>query len=658
MNLRKLLCGLLALCLLLTMAPAALMEEAPVEEVVVELGGEEVAAVEEAPEEIAGEALEADDYGIIGYSADYEPEGTLVLPLVADNGQIDWNSETVLGIGDTLSISVNPAYEIRSYSIKNYRAVEVEATTEEGETTEDPAAKADEDDAIASIDLTGRLKGKAIITVACGLAGTKASNNFVLTINVMDLTKPAAIDVTKVTLDDAGEIDTERPVFSTETIDMSNGAQAFMAYVLPAGTGKEVLWSSSNSKVAVPAVKATYIDEEAEEAPTPAMEEYAAIPGVLNTIIPKGKGTATITVKCGNAKTTFKVKVTDNFAPKSIKLYADPKAEVEVGNLVGLYTVVYPRPVNDAPITFTIDSNKKACFAIVEEDEDGNVAEQPTLLASKEFVGADGTALLYGIAEGTVKVTAKTYNGKKSTLKVKVVDPNKVDSIELFGFYNKEKYEHELYNEELSDLDPTDPVKDAFIVVPVLKNADGDIVPLDGHEVDYASVKWSSSNKKVATVSIFKNYVGYFQDNALVDFDGNPVEFDEVFDVNEQDPVYAGIVELKGEGTTKITAKTRDGKKSFSITLKVVNSHKADSIETFYKTVEVPTDTVVDLDEYFQVYSTETFYGTVTAKPSHSTSKVTVLGDTTLRTNKKGNVTIKVKTSDGKCKSFTLKIVD
>lgn len=650
MNLRKLLCGLLALCLLLTMAPAALMEEAPVEEVVVELGGEEVAAVEEAPEEIAGEALEADDYAIKGYSADYESAGTLALPLVSANGQIDWNSETVLGIGDTLTITVDPDYEIRSYSIKNYRAVDAEV-----DGVHAMSGKATEDAPINEIVLTGALKGKAVVTVACGLAGTKASNNFVLTVNVMDLTKPAAIDVTKVTLDDAGEIATERVLYKTETIDMSDGAQGFMAYVLPAGTGKEVLWSSSNSKVAVPAVKATYIDEEDEEAPTPALEEYADIPGTFNTIIPKGKGTATITVKCGNAKTTFKVKVTDNFAPKSIKLYADPKAEVEVGNLVGLYTVVYPRPVNDAPITFTIDSNKKACFAVITVNDDDE--EELVLLESKEFVGADGTALLYGIAEGTVKVTAKTYNGKKSTLKVKVVDPNKVDSIELFGFYNKEKYEHELYNEALSDLDPTDPVKDAFIVVPVLKNADGDIVPLDGHEVDYASVKWSSSNKKVATVSIFKNYVGYFQDN-LVDIDGDAVDFDEVFDVSDQDPVYAGIVELKGEGTTKITAKTRDGKKSFTFTLKVVNSHKADSIETFYKTVEVPTNTVVDLDEYFQVYSTETFYGTVTAKPSHSTSKVTVLGDTTLRTNKKGSVTIKVKTSDGKSKTFTLKIVD
>ena len=194
-------------------------------------------------------------------------------------------------------------------------------------------------------------------------------------------------------------------------------------------------------------------------------------------------------------------------------------------------------------------------------------------------------------------------------------------------------------------------------MVPVLKNAAGNIVPLDGHEVDYASVKWSSSNKKVATVSIFKNYVGYFQDN-LVGYDGDAVDFDEVFDVSDQDPVYAGIVELKGEGTTKITAKTRDGKKSFTFTLKVVNSHKADLIERRYKTVEVPTNTVVDLDEYFQVYSTETFYGTVTAKPNHSTSKVTVLGDTTLRTNKKGSVTIKVKTSDGKSTTFTLKIVD
>ena len=650
MNLRKLLCGLLALCLLLTMAPAALMEEAPVEEVVVELGGEEVAAVEEAPEEIAGEALEADDYAIKGYSADYNPAGTLTLPLVADNGQIDWNSETVLGIGDTLTITVDPDYEIRSYSIKNYRAVDAEV-----DGVHAMSGKATATAPINEIVLTGALKGKAVVTVACGLAGTKASNNFVLTVNVMDLTKPAAIDVTRVTYDEDDAIESERLVYKTETIDMSDFSLDVMAYVLPADTATEVIWTSSNSKVAVPAVTATYAL--ADDAPTSALDEYDGVGGFANTIIAKGKGTATITVKCGTVKTTFKVKVTDNFAPKSIQLHADPKAEVEVGNLVGLYTVVYPRPVHDYPITFTIDSNKKACFAIYEEDEDGNVADQPTLLESKEFVSADGTALLYGIAEGTVKVTAKTYNGKKSTLKVKVVDPNKVDSIELFGFYNKEKYEHELYNEALSDLDPTDPVKDAFIVVPVLKNADGDIVPLDGHEVDYASVKWSSSNKKVATVSIFKNYVGYFQDN-LVDIYGDAVDFDEVFDVDDQAPVYAGIVELKGEGTTKITAKTRDGKKSFTFTLKVVNNHKADLIETFYKTVEVPTNTVVDLDEYFQVYSSETFYGTVTAKPTHSTSKVTVLGDTTLRTNKKGSVTIKVKTSDGKSKTFTLKIVD
>lgn len=642
MNLRKLLCGLLALCLLLTMAPAALMEEAPVEEVVVELGGEEVAAVEEAPEEIAGEALEADDYAIKGYSADYDPSNlTLELPMVADNGQIDWNSETVLGIGDTLSITVDPAYEIRSYSIKNYRAVDAEAIDDEGNSYHAMSGKATETAPITQIDLTGALKGKAIVTVACGLKGTKASNNFVLTVNVMDLTKPAAIDVTRVTYDEFGNIDTERLVNKTETIDMSDFSLDVMAYVLPADTATEVIWTSSNSKVAVPDVTATY-----------------ASSGFDNKILAKGKGTATITVKCGTVKTSFKVKVTDNFAPKSIQLHGAPKAEVKVGDLVGLYTVVYPRPVHDYPITFTIDSNKKACFADVTVDQTTGEITAFDVLEKKEFVSADGTAVLYGIAEGTVKVTAKTYNGKKSTLKVKVVDPNKPDSIELFGFYNKEKYEHELYMDEQDD--PTDPDKDFFFVVPVLKNADGDVIDVLGHEVDYASVKWSSSNKKVATVSIFKNYAGYFQDNDLKDFFGENFadDFEEVFDVSDQAPLYAGIVELKGEGTTKITAKTRDGKKSFTFTLKVVNNHKADSIETFYKTVEVPTNTVVDLDEYFQVYSSDTFFGKVTAKPTHSTSKVTVLGDTTLRTNKKGNVTIKVKTSDGKSKTFTLKIVD
>jgi hypothetical protein len=628
------------------------MEEAPVEEVVVELGGEEVAAVEEAPEEIAGEALEADDYAIKGYSADYTSAGALELPLVNEvTGQIDWNSETVLGIDDTLTITVNPNYEIRSYSIKNYRAVDAEV-----DGVHAMSGKATATAPINQIVLTGALKGKAIVTVACGLKGTKASNNFVLTVNVMDLTKPAAIDVTRVTYDEDDEIESERLVYKTETIDMSDFSLDVMAYVLPVETATEVIWTSSNSKVAVPAVTATYAL--ADDAKTSALDEYDGVGGFANTIIAKGKGTATITVKCGTVKTSFKVKVTDNFAPKSIQLHAAPKAEVKVGDLVGLYTVVYPRPVHDYPITFTIDSNKKACFADVTVDETTGEITAFDVLEKKEFVGADGTAVLYGIAEGTVKVTAKTYNGKKSTLKVKVVDPNKVDSIELFGFYNKEKYEHELYMDEQDD--PTDPDKDYFFVVPVLKNADGDVIDVLGHEVDYASVKWSSSNKKVATVSIFKNYIGYFQENDLTNFYGENFtdDFEEVFDVSDQAPVYAGIVELKGEGTTKITAKTRDGKKSFTFTLKVVNSHKADVIETFYKTVEVPTNTVVDLDEYFQVYSSDTFFGKVTAKPTHSTSKVTVLGDTTLRTNKKGNVTIKVKTSDGKSKTFTLKIVD
>ena len=108
MNLRKLLCGLLALCLLLTMAPAALMEEA----------------------------------GIAG-------EGDLTLPtdLVQYSGKKGYSGSTYLALGESMTIEAADGYFIKSIASKNSRVASV-----------------DEDGAVEGLRV-----GKALISVTLGM---------------------------------------------------------------------------------------------------------------------------------------------------------------------------------------------------------------------------------------------------------------------------------------------------------------------------------------------------------------------------------------------------------------------------------------------------------------------------------------------------------
>jgi hypothetical protein len=669
MNLRKLLCGLLALCLLLTMAPAALMEEAPVEEVVVELGGEEVAAVEEAPEEIAGEALEADEYNMVHFA---DAGATLTLP--SDDGE--YNSTTYMSAVDgALSIEAAAGWKIVDYvAPRNMRAIEVSSDADATTTAADG-----EETTITSIDVkcvtttSGKyITGKGNLSVYIAKEGSTRKVKCDVNIIVYDPTKPVAMDLYTYGLLINGK---------TLDADVSDGFMPVYALVYPELIGKEVVWTSSNTKVAKVDSKLTLTEElpasdTGDEKHDAALEELEEATGEGDTLAPAyaynevyfvGKGTATITAKCGSVSQKFKVKVTDKYAPKSIKIYAQAEGDegttatttkIPVGEGAFVYSVVSPtRDTLDGLVTYSIDSNKKACFATaVTVNDDG---EYVYTITDKKTIDADadGRCVLFGLTEGKVKLTAKTYNGKKATLTLTIFDPDKPDSIEIYGFYNKELFEHELYDEDETE-DPTKPVKSAFLLMPILKNADGDPVSPVTHRVDYASVKWTSSNKKVATIGILKNFTGYTQDNLVTgsadDDDGDAAALvDEFFDTDDVD-AYGALVKVVGTGTTKLTAKTKDGKKSFTITLKVVNNHKCTDIDVPSETVELPIGYPVDLDEYFVIYPDD-FYGTVTAKPTHSTSKVTQLGDTRIRGNKAGTVTIKVKTSDGKSKSFKVK---
>jgi hypothetical protein len=401
------------------------------------------------------------------------------------------------------------------------------------------------------------------------------------------------------------------------------------AIVLPEDTGSVVYWSSDKDKVAKPALTNTLDGED-------------------NTILLKGKGTATITAKCGKAKATFKVKVTDNNAPKSISVKTDVKDnEVAVGDMLPVYTVVSPRPYADPFVTFTLENTKYARFV---NQLTGAVLTDKTYKSL-----GDGTCLLFGYAEGTVKLTAKTYNGKKASIKIKVTDKSKPNKIAMYGYVSNEKFEVERYDDELTELygSYTKPVDTWFLIVPVLYDAYGYEIDVEDAVSQYANVQWKSSDKDVAEIMLYKNYYGYSQDQYESDLED--YFHNNVYDLMDGYVDYAAVVKVKGTGTTKLTCKTKDGKKSFSVTLKVVDSHAPESILfPFGSTVTIGTDVVIDLAEYVEIIPYD-FYGKLTIEPTHSTSKLTKLEGTMYRTNSKGKVTIKVK-AGSKSKNFTLEI--
>ncbi len=583
MNLRKLLCGLLALCLLLTMAPAALMEEAAVEEQVVELGGEEVAS----------EAVEAEDYKAIGIAG----EGDLTLPtdLVQYSGKKGYSGSTYLALGESMTIEAADGYFIKSIASKNSRVASV-----------------DEDGAVEGLRV-----GKALISVTLGMDEYSTTVNCAVTVNVYDTTKPGAVELSwgDVVINDA----------TLPSMDVTSDASFDVtADILPDGLDADIYWSSDKTSVAIPYYKVTK-------------------PGDDNTILLKGKGTAKITAKCGTVSAKFTVKVTDDNAPKSISAKTDVSGnKVSVGAYLPVYSVISPRPYSDALVTWTLDNTKYAVFA----NEDGDI------VPGKTWTGSEN-CLLYGIKEGKVKLTAKTYNGKKSTIKIEVVDNTKPTKIEMYGFYNKEKFEAELYDEEytLTYSTPEKPVRDAFLIVPVISNAYGELEVSEAVS-QYANVQWKSSNTKVAEIRIYKNYVGYAQDQdetTLEDIFGN-----NVYDLTDGYVDYAAVVELKGVGTTTLTAKTKDGKKSFSVTLKVVNNKGADEILLpFGSSVKLNVGDIVDLREYVEVVPYD-FFGTLTVAPTHSTSKLVKVDGGLYRADKAGTVTVKAKAGE---KSKTFKVV-
>jgi len=338
--------------------------------------------------------------------------------------------------------------------------------------------------------------------------------------------KPGSLKPSKVVLDASG------------TVTLPMGETLALDYTFePGGASAEVKWSSSSKKIAV-------VDEN-------------------GVVTPVKEGTATITVKTENGKKdTVKVKVVDPYKPTKVILDASGTVTLAIDKTLQLNASLAPET---AKITLTWTTS------------------------SKKIATVDENGIVTPVKEGTATITVKTANGKKDTVKVKVVDPYK----------------------------PTKVVLDKSGTVTLNM---GETLVLNAAlqpESAKSALKWTTSSKKIAAV-----------------------------DEN-------GIVTPVKEGTATITVKTANGKKD-TVKVKVVDPYK-------------PTKVVLDKSgtvtlEMGQTLQLNAMLEPATAQSkltwSTSSKKIATVDENGLVTaTGKGTATITVKTANGKKDTVKVKVV-
>ena len=145
----------------------------------------------------------------------------------------------------------------------------------------------------------------------------------------------------------------------------------------PATAQSDYTWKSSNKKIA------TVKD------------------GVV-TGVKEGKVTVTVTTKRGKKSASIKLKVVDPYKPTAIRLTAG-RSTVNLGETLTLTPV------------YTPENARKAC----------------TWKSSNKKVATVKDGVVTGVKEGKATITVTTYNKKKATFKVTVVDPLKATAVSL-----------------------------------------------------------------------------------------------------------------------------------------------------------------------------------------------------------------------------------
>ena len=111
-------------------------------------------------------------------------------------------------------------------------------------------------------------------------------------------------------------------------------------------------------------------------------------------VTPKGEGTAKITVTTSNKKTaTISIHVVDPYKPTGVTLNQTGTVKIGVGQTIQLYAALSP---DTARTTLTWSSS------------------------AKKYATVTNTGLVTGVKKGSAKITVKTANGKKATVKITV----------------------------------------------------------------------------------------------------------------------------------------------------------------------------------------------------------------------------------------------
>ena len=331
-----------------------------------------------------------------------------------------------------------------------------------------------------SVTIPGDVFGTAgVYTVELyGLADRGQQSSTCATATITVEPAEQLVKPTKVELSESGTV----TLSIDDTLQLSASLQ-------PANAIRKLTWSSSNKKVAT----------------------------VENGVVtPLKEGTVTITVKTSNGKKdTVKVKVVDPNKPTGVELTVSGTVSITINDTLQLYA-------NMKPATATRSLTWSS--------------------SSKKIATVDENGLVMPLKEGTATITVKTHNGKKDTVKVKIVDPNKPTGVELTvsGTVDlRSDRTLQLY----ANMKPATATR---------------------------SLTWTSSNKKVATVD----------ENGLVT------------------PLKAG--------TTTITVKTHNGKKD-TVKIKVQAYYRVQGLQLLHNG-----------SDYTEMYVGDTMTPTVKYTPSQS----------------------------------------
>ena len=450
MNLRKLLCGLLALCLLLTMAPAALMEEAAPAEQVVELG-----------EEVASEALDAEDYQIVTPPPSSAP--------IVDNMKVSLKTTdgtyTLLPVSETIKDA-----KWKSGSSTVGKCV-----------VKDPAFVQ-----YVEIDPSkagGSCSGSVLLTMTNG-------SKYVINIDITSVAAPSKVEI----WDTA-----ENEKVEEKTLDvLLDGTFTVHAVAMPSKVAMTSIkyWTTSNSKVV------------AFNAAGTAKKFYAP----KATLYALKKGKATIKVYTNNGKSaSLKVTVKDKHEPTGVSIDASAKKIANTSSKsIQLTAHVKPVQWHDGDgVKWTV--NKSKIVALYTD------SALTTLYKKGAY-----TDVIYvkpnPAKSGKIEVTAETVNGKKGKIELEVTDPTTVKSIDSFievtapgganvaTFAKGEKTERELYYVKTASDGKKSLAKDCMYVRAVLLNQNDAVIPVTSTSATsvkkvYNKLEWKSSNNHVVSIA-------------------------------------------------------------------------------------------------------------------------------------------------------------